>query len=524
MIAVLLSALALLLGPVSTGRVCLESDAEDGSFCSRWIETPGDARYTSVAVNDAICAVRRDRHANARGGVVECWGGPHELERGVPAREFLAVDVGREHACGLTAEHTVVCWGTGVAATVPELVAADKFQAITAGDYHSCAMAQDDGSAICWGENSMGQLVIPTSSSYENVEVVNPAARTPADVSAAAGSEWRTTSMEHQPEEHGNPAYLFKTPGDDGYDEWRTRTIRLRAIDAGAYHTCGIRLDYTVTCWGDASANQLQVPADLYATSLSAGGFHSCAIDTPDARVQASLETILTKEQALADAEAIVAAQKALDSFKAARAAKAEAARQHNDPIRKNTTRILCWGEDSKSRLQPPPAPLGPSPRHAFGGLLPFCATNPSNGYCGGNKDFVVKGNVADFRAVTVGSGHSCLLLGDDDGDGDHTPSGYEDRGYELPRSRGSTALCWGDDTFGQALTPPPAEDRMFRGGWLFLSVAAGEDTTCGIAHDERLYCWGRWLPGADRWGDAWLDAPLVATARQAMPFASRRP
>jgi len=51
-------------------------------------------------------------------------------------------------------------------------------------------------------------------------------------------------------------------------------------VAAGGSHTCAIRDDGTLACWGDDSAGQLdEVPSGTF-RSLSAGGTHTCAIRT----------------------------------------------------------------------------------------------------------------------------------------------------------------------------------------------------------------------------------------------------
>lgn len=50
-----------------------------------------------------------------------------------------------------------------------------------------------------------------------------------------------------------------------------------QAISAGGTHTCAIKSDGTLLCWGDNSYGQTAVPAGTY-TQVSAGGYHSCGL------------------------------------------------------------------------------------------------------------------------------------------------------------------------------------------------------------------------------------------------------
>ena len=78
--------------------------------------------------------------------------------------------------------------------------------------------------------------------------------------------------------------------------------------------------------------------------------------------------------------------------------------------------------------------------------------------------------------------------------------NGYEDDHWEPPRSHASSALCWGADFHGQSRVPPSGRRGMHRAGALFLALSTGDDTTCGITHNERLICWGR-SQAAPWWG-----------------------
>ena len=97
---------------------------------------------------------------------------------------WVALNSGGEHACAVTTQHQVYCWGFGNAnqlgtgsapgtcdvpglgggthkeacATTPVRVASDAaFTTVSPGAHHTCAVAAD-GAAYCWGEGKKGQL------------------------------------------------------------------------------------------------------------------------------------------------------------------------------------------------------------------------------------------------------------------------------------------------------------------------------------------------------------------------------
>jgi VCBS repeat-containing protein len=52
------------------------------------------------------------------------------------------------------------------------------------------------------------------------------------------------------------------------------------SVDAGDFHSCGVKTDGTLACWGSNSSGQLNgVPTGTF-TSVSAGAFHSCGVKT----------------------------------------------------------------------------------------------------------------------------------------------------------------------------------------------------------------------------------------------------
>jgi hypothetical protein len=129
------------------------------------------------AGDDFTCGLRFD-------GTAYCWGvnwGIFNIPYGpcaqpcdllpvqVPsAPTFSHLSAGGTHACGLTSEGRIYCWGANVkgelgqatpAQTItPVQVAGDQlFVLVSAGWQHTCALTQE-GAAYCWGDNQNGQL------------------------------------------------------------------------------------------------------------------------------------------------------------------------------------------------------------------------------------------------------------------------------------------------------------------------------------------------------------------------------
>lgn len=179
---------------VSAGREFSCGLAADGTaYC--WSQFPGVPGAVSGPVKLKSLSVR-NRHSCGVGqdGAAYCWGdntvgqlgrvGGTQFSSPGPVTgglTFQSVSVGMAHTCGLTPDGALYCWGAndvlqlGVdsvpgpcdVGTGPNTVdcspqpvpvlAALRFTDVSAGDFHSCAVATD-GVAYCWGQGNTGQL------------------------------------------------------------------------------------------------------------------------------------------------------------------------------------------------------------------------------------------------------------------------------------------------------------------------------------------------------------------------------
>ena len=231
------------------------------------------------------CAVLDD-------GNVRCWGYGNEGQLGYASRAQIgdnetpgsvgpvslgagrsatAIAAGGNHSCAILDDGSVRCWGLGesgqlgygnnasigdneeVSSVSPVNLSGHAAKAITAGLAHTCALLDDD-SVRCWGLGSNGQLGYARTTAEPSPNVLGP-----VDVG----------------------------PG---------RAVR--AITAGAAHTCAILDDGSVRCWGLNDTGQLGYantisigdnetpavggPVDLgagrTAKAISSGGDHTCAV------------------------------------------------------------------------------------------------------------------------------------------------------------------------------------------------------------------------------------------------------
>jgi alpha-tubulin suppressor-like RCC1 family protein len=147
---------------LAEGSAAITARVGDQS-ASRTIDVRG---FRALSVDDGgVCAVRAD-------GRLFCWGGggaAYALAGGArtptqvqsPAR-FTSVSVGRTYACAIDDQSELYCWGTAdhgqlgtgaeiaTVATPTKVRWGTKYRAVAAGWFHACALTLDGG-VDCWG-------------------------------------------------------------------------------------------------------------------------------------------------------------------------------------------------------------------------------------------------------------------------------------------------------------------------------------------------------------------------------------
>lgn len=267
----------------------------------------------SVSANSETCAVHID-------GTVSCWGPSlSEVSSGGTRTQLtpvlmpgigdaVKIVLGVGHACTMTDDASVSCWGgneygqvgngteirdsaMGSAASAQVIGIADV-TAISAGSSHTCAVSKDN-TVKCWGYNLHGQL---GDGSTTNRTTATPVANLPA-VSAIAAGAWHTCALgkDRTVECWGrnDSGQLGNGTTTSSPSPTATQVAGLtdvKAIAAGGSHTCAIRKDRTVVCWGDNQSGQLgdgtltssttPVPVSNLTgvVGIAAGGSHTCAV------------------------------------------------------------------------------------------------------------------------------------------------------------------------------------------------------------------------------------------------------
>ncbi len=470
------------LGPNGTGCAV----GSDGIRCWGFLSY-GSVSQTSIPVLEsetqqaasgiASLSVGVHHACVAAQGAARCWGeGEHGALGHGGTMDFdtaklvsalgiqsgvTEVGAGRHGSCALLADESIRCWGenhlgligsgqASVATTpvAPVIPLTSGITEIAPGVDHTCAVR--DGGAYCWGRNSHGQTGIgqtggltllpqavsgyPPGSDVATLDAGGQFAclRSGADAAKCWGID--------ADGQLGNGAALGDTNTPQPLGDYLT-------LAAGPYHACALTSLGFVRCWGDGSSGKLgngdsqdqQAPkfvvdkdgsAILLVSDVAVGANHSCAVVDGD---------------------------------------------------------VYCWGENFNGQLGIPHDQLADRNFAAKVVALPdgiefvsvaaggyhSCAVGAGNVWCWGGllaDQSVKQMAISDVVQITAGEQFTCV------------------------RQSSGTALCWGDNDYGQL----GDGTRQFREAPVpvlldsqISDIAAGSKHACAVRLDGSARCWG---------------------------------
>ena len=221
------------------------------------------------------------------------------------------------------------------------------------------------------------------------------------------------------------------------------------AVTAGGSHTCGLKTDATITCWGNNEHGQTDAPSGTF-NAVTAGWDHTCGLKT-----DATITCWGNNEHGQADAPS--------GTFNAV-----TASLLHTCGLKTDAT-ITCWGSNVGGQADAPSGTFNA----VTAGLNHTCGlkTDATITCWGLNLHGSIDYGQTDapsgtFNAVTADGHHTCGLKTD------------------------ATITCWGWNEAGQTDAPSGT----------FNAVTAGGAHTCGLKTDNTIACWGY------DWGQ--IDAP----------------
>jgi alpha-tubulin suppressor-like RCC1 family protein len=249
-------------------------------------------------------------------------------------------------------------------------------------------------------------------------------------------------------------------------------------LAAGGLHTCGLRDNGIVECWGKNDKGQSNPPADRRFNQITAGDSHSCGLQ--------------------------------------------------NDP---NAGVPHCWGDNTYGIVTDVPQvafqKLAAGGFHTCGLLLDgtaMCWGQNADGQCN-----VVPGEV--YIDIAAGKQHSCAVRqdhtlycwGENECDQTGYPGGniwervWAGEEYSCALDNLGEITCWGsaptagcDYTEG-TLDVPPTDPKDFDEPWVYADMSAGPYHACGLTTRQEVFCWGQAGQGATDINDDFLYVNVSA-------------
>jgi alpha-tubulin suppressor-like RCC1 family protein len=345
--------------------------------------------------------------------------------------EVTTVSAGSEFSVALTKDHIAVAWGSNEYGEVGNGLPSDQYEpvavvglpgpvtAVTAGAVHACAVVGDSLQLYCWGLNDSWQLGIGSGTYSAAPLAVNPAADDDPSATVLAGIKRVAAGPKHTCAIRNNnvlfcwgsnafgqmgngiasadaPNMIPAEPNNETQDDIIKDAIR---VAVGGNHTCIVKVDQNVDCWGDNSSGQV-------------GGSGTDPVTTAQ-RVDG-----LSGVSDIAAGNAFTCALKGHD--------------------------VYCWGANDSGQLGAAvSASMSGSPVKVSG--------------------------LSNITSIALGANHACAI--DESGN----------------------VWCWGSNEHGQlgvsspTTLPKPMKVSLTEP---IVEIAAGWEHTCAVS-EQRTYCWG---------------------------------
>jgi alpha-tubulin suppressor-like RCC1 family protein len=237
----------------------------DGDNSVEWTRHPGPFLEKSLSVRgNYTCGVLSQQAVTGSNTPeqIDCWRHTQLASPVIafPADRYQSVSVGGTHACALRDTGFIACVGLNPQSGYKSWSSTSAYKSVVAGDGYWCSLDLN-GNAECGGDIVTWQAS-PPAATYKSLE---------AGMRHACGIYDNGTAVCWGANED------HKATAPDGSD--------YEKVSPGSSHTCAIKTDKSALCWGANAKKQSEPPAGVKFSDISAGGYHSCGIRESDGEV-----------------------------------------------------------------------------------------------------------------------------------------------------------------------------------------------------------------------------------------------
>ena len=442
-------------------------------------------------------------------GTVGCWGDNSFGQSDAPIGSFRSVSTGGDYACGLRRDGTAECWGKGYRKMDDiSRVPSGSFVQVAASAFDACGL-RANGNVECWGYDSPTFRLVRRTSDISGSDVSQQLVlgddqrimllKGTAYIAISNGRFYmcglrRDHVIEcwaHHAGVGPDGSSLLLSPKD--YIRGNEASGKWAHVSTGWRHSCGLRLDQRVECWGDAPFEGPALLKGKY-DAVSVGKAIMCGL-----RNDNSVHCEGEMRSCELGSESRIECSDRLGPIGApgGEFVGVSAGGYHACGLRWNG-RAECWGANGNGQADAPDGrfiALSAGEFHTCG--LRIDATIG----CWGNSVFgMLQVPIGRFSQLSVGARHGCGLRHDGIADcwGDiwDEPGGnwYWDWGSSKAGAQEFTAISSGNGMTCGLLrdgTISCSNIAFNRVDGEFTVVAVGTTEVCGLFVDGILECWG---------------------------------
>ncbi|KAL3581656.1 hypothetical protein D5086_015988 [Populus alba] len=224
----------------SGGYAFLCWDTSNSFFEPRRVYANNTALLQNLSVGDnQVCAIVNDTSSVNKTGTVTCWRGDGNASKQSSSEgdKFKSISSGSGFSCGILMENNrIKCWGNNAIAREIEIGFADMIILnLEAGGLHVCGV-NSSGFLVCKGDNSFGQLNVPSNNVLEYSQL-------------ALGAS-------HSCAIRRNNGSVVCWGGGGEYNVSEIQGVFFESIVSGSNFSCGlVSRDFSIMCWGPGWPN-----------------------------------------------------------------------------------------------------------------------------------------------------------------------------------------------------------------------------------------------------------------------------